>query len=149
MNHELLKLADEATAALDLDTPAEKVLAAIELRAALKEAVRALDAAMEPKLVAWLEANGQLECGTKRYYAGVRKDTKCVDQGATLTTLLETASVETIAECLASGAFKPGKCREVLPPEEYARLFETKETGELREGKPVKRLQTVDERFLK
>jgi hypothetical protein len=151
VNHELLKLADTSTSALDADTPRETLLMAMEFVAALKEATRLLSERVESKAIEWIGQNGEIEVGEVRYYVAPNRTTKCKDLGRTLEAMLKATGgdfAETV-RCLSTGAFKPGACRELLPEDEFVDLFETVETPDLKEGKPKKRLQKVNERFLK
>ena len=130
------------------DATGDEVLAALNVRAAMKQAMKEVDARFEAGVTAWIEANGPLESNGVRYYVGVQKDTKCVDQTETLRTLLETGGPEAVGRCLASGAFKHGACREALG-DEWDKHFTVTERVDLKEGKPVRKLHTVDEKFLK
>lgn len=152
MNHELLKLADNATAEITPATPLPELLTAMEYVTALKEATRLLSEKVEAGAIQWIEANGEIEVGETRYYVGPNRTTKCKDLGATLEAVLKATGgdfTETV-RCLSTSAFKHGAAREILPADEYEALFETTEVMDLKEGnaKPA-RLQKVNARFLR
>jgi hypothetical protein len=152
MNHDLLKMADTATAALDTDATVDQVLMAMDFVKALKEATAALAERVESRVIGWIEANGEIEHGDTRYYVAPNKTTKCKDLGQTLEAVLKATGGDfgATVRAFSSSAFKPGACRELLPADEYEALFETKEAMDLKEGKPKPaRLQRADTRFLK
>ena len=125
----------------------EEVIEALNVRAAMKARMKEVDAAFEAAVIAWIQANGEIECGDIRYYVGTEKVTRCIDQTTTLWTLLEAGGGDTVAHCLSSGAFKPGACREVLG-ELWDGHFVTTERPDLKTGKPKRGLRSVDKRFL-
>lgn len=135
--------------ALSGSATGDDILTTINVVDKLKQLVRDLASKAEDACVAWLLANGDLECGEIRYYAGVNKTTQCVDNERAINAILCAASgdISKLAMCLSSNAIKPGACRELLPPDEFDGLFVTKETNDLKTGKPVKRVQKADGRF--
>lgn len=125
----------------------EEVIEALNVRAAMKTRMKEVDAAFEAAVIAWIQANGEIECGDIRWYVGPEKKTDCYDQEETLRALLETGGVDGVAACLASGAFKPGACRKVLG-DQWEDYFLTTEKPDLKTGKPKHGLRSVDKRFL-
>ena len=125
------------------------LLTALGLVARLKEIVKELSASAEAGAIAWIQANGEFQEGSVRYYVAANKTTKCPDQRAALEAVLEAGGgdLDKLAEMLASGAFKPGACRKFLPPEKFAALFVTTETADLKEGVAKPRLQVVNTEF--
>jgi hypothetical protein len=116
------------------------------------QARRARDelAAIKDALVEHIQATGQpLVVGEIEYRAGHRKETKCLsnDQAADAVFSAVGGDVKTFAACLASSAFLPGACRKVLPPDEFARLFETVDKPVLIEGKPKPQLVGFNPKF--
>jgi hypothetical protein len=55
--------------------------------------------------------------------------------------------LDAVAGCLAADALKPGACRAALPPGEFDRLFRVEERPELKNGKPVRRLMSVNSAY--
>lgn len=127
----------------------DDVLTTINVVDRLKQLTRELAAKSDAAVVAWLEQHGDIECGEVRYYAGVNKTTKCEDKSAAVGALLDATGgdVDKLSECLASDGLKPGMCRAVLGDKKFGALFVTKETADLKTGKPVKRVQKFDRRF--
>lgn len=128
----------------------EQVLAAMNYTGLVKEAARDLSERMEAATIAWIGKNGDLVDGDIRYYVGPNKSTKCLDLPGTLRALLEVSGgdLDAVVEVLSSGAFKPGKAKEVLG-EKADGLFETKETTDLKTGKATgPRLQKRDPRYI-
>lgn len=99
--------------------------------------------------------DGSVTIGDVRYYAAPTRTHKCRDLRHAVDVLLTATAgdVDALVDCLSSGALKPGETRRVLDRAgvAFADVFETVESTELREGKPakVKRLQAVNERFIK
>jgi hypothetical protein len=113
---------------------------------AADEAVKRVKAAMLESII----RTGQpIVVGDIKYYAGIKKTTKCVDVRAALLLFLKKHDIATLEDCLASGAFKHGECRKRLDPKHYAALFVETEAGELKEGKPPKVLLLINEKFNK
>ena len=126
-------------------TPEEFVTSA-NLIAAMAARLAEVKRQYEEAAIEWLNANGgSLECGEIRWYTGVDKVTKCVDQRETLGALLRAADgdLDSLAGCLAAGAFKPGAARQVLDTD-YDRYFTTTEKPDLKTGKPSKRLKQMN-----
>lgn len=136
---------------LSTDVEMDKVLDVMDKVEAAKAKLKEVSASLESAVIEWIKANGDIEMGTVRWYVGLTKTTKCIDNGKTLEALFEACGGDfaKVAEMLASGAFKHGACKGVLSEDQYAALFVVKESDELKEGKPNKRLQKVDSRFLK
>lgn len=127
-----------------------------ELKERADEASKWLDEA----LLAIVRANGPFTIGHVRYYAGVKTTIKCVSPVRTAAAILSLSGVDfdpshdlkLLGECLSSGAFKHGACRDVLGPE-WGEHFKETTADELKEGKPAKekpaaKLQKVDTRFI-
>jgi hypothetical protein len=128
-----------------------QVLEAMEFVVTLAFVTNELKKRMEEAAIKWIQANGDLVDGEIRYYVGPNKSTKCLDLPGTLRALLEVSGgdLDAVVEVLSSGAFKPGKAREVLG-ERADGLFETKETTDLKTGKATgPRLQKSDPRFIR
>lgn len=140
---------EQAVSLLTPKAPDEMVLSLLELTAALKRRAVELRQYAEQLAVAWIETNGDLVAGPIRYYAGHHKETKCLNQRRAIEALLSAVSGDLDAFCLllAARALKPGACRGVLDPEQYAHLFQTERKVVLKDGKVTKRLIRTDERF--
>ena len=90
------------------DTDPQEIAAALGLLEALADAVKSMRAELKAGMLEWVDAHGDLTIGEKRYYAGTETDVTCNDQRETLATLLEVTDLDTIASCLAAGAWKHG-----------------------------------------
>jgi len=150
--HDIIQSCDDVMAAFTPEVTADEALAAIELVARLKEIARELSQQCEARAIAWVEKNGDLYAGEKRYYVAPNTSTKCKSVRGTLESLLKATNgdFDAVVACLSSDCFKHGACRDILPGDEYADLFETKQTNDLKTGKPSpRRLQTFDPNVLK
>lgn len=150
--HDIIQKCDEAVSAFTPEVAADEALQAMEFVATLKGIAKELGDKVEAAAIAWIEANGDLVKGEERYYVGPNKTTKCKSPRGTLEALLKATGgdFDAVVACLSAGAFKHGACREILAGDEYADLFETKETADLKTGKPGgKRLQKHDPRWIK
>lgn len=142
-----------AIRALNSDHATEDdALSALTFIARLKELTKQLNQQVEDGVIAFIQAHGDIEMGTVRWYVGPNKSTKCVNVKGAVEALMNATGgdFDAFCECLASGALKHGACSKVLSPETYNSLFETKEVTDLKTGvaKGAK-LQKIDKRFLK
>ena len=117
----------------------------------LMSAARQLKDNLEQAVIEWIEEHGDLHVPgmSVRYYAGIRKSTKCTDVPKAFLALLEASGgdLDKALGTLASGAIKHGAARGLLAEAVFDSLFVTEEKPELKEGKPRKSLIRVDERF--
>jgi hypothetical protein len=111
---------------------------------------------LECRMVEKIQTTGEdIVIGDCRYYVGVAKTVKCIDPKTTLEEILTTSGgdVGKVIDCLSSKAFKYGTVRRFFEEagqfQTYGRLFETVEADELKTGKPTRRLQKVNEAFVK
>lgn len=111
---------------------------------------RQVKAAWEQKMIEHINRCGPVECGDVRYYVGVDRETKCADPAATTQACLEASQgdLSAFVGVLASGAFRHGACRKLLPPDVFDTLFVTTEKPDLKTGKPERKLQRADQRFI-
>lgn len=113
-----------------------------------KRSMRELDALLKEKLIDWINANGELTIGTKRYYVGSTKKTKPVD----LEKLTEAAitacqgDFSAFVEALSANAYKPGACKKILG-DEWGKHFVVETIDDVKTGKPKKDVKVIDERF--
>lgn len=84
--------------------------------------------------------------GEKRLYVGIDKRTKNTSPKATLERLLDAAGGDlgVVAECLSSGAWKPGACRGVLG-EKWSECFTVEEVPDIKTGAPKRVLKLTQE----
>ena len=96
-----------------------------------------------------VQANGPIEIGDIKYYAGTEKKTVCRDTRATAEAVLDATKgdLDTFCEQLASQPWKYGALKTLLGKERWAQFFEVQEKPSLETGKPVKKLLTVNTRF--
>jgi hypothetical protein len=111
---------------------------------------------LEARMVEKIQTTGEdIVIGECRYFVGTSKSVKCIDPKTTLEEILTASGgdVGKVVDCLSANAFKYGTVRRFFEEagqfQTYSRLFETVEADELRTGKPVKRLQRVNEAFVK
>jgi hypothetical protein len=108
--------------------------------------------ALESAMIEHITATGNdVTIGDRRYYVGVDRSTKCVSNEECTDSVFSAVGwdVKQFAACLAANAFKASSVRSVLPEGEYLRLFETTEKPELREGKPSRKLKSLDVRYVR
>jgi hypothetical protein len=131
---------------------ADEIASVLMAAQTLKKLAGEIEATAKQKALVHIEVTGEdLVIGTTRYYAGVRKVTKCQDKAGTLEAIFRAAGgdMERAVEFFASEPFKHGQLRRDLPPAEYDLLFVVEEKVELVEGKPRKHLLAVNEAFTK
>lgn len=140
-------------AALGVDSDPTKILTLRNRLVFFVSMAKELKARLDDEVfVAWLIHNGDLEVGDVRYYAGVEKTTK---PATTLRALVEKlmeatgGDLDRFTELLSSNAVKPGACKQVLSEDEWRQAFVVTEADEVREGKPKKRVQEINQKFLK
>ena len=138
-------------AALSPDVPIDKVLAMRVRVDFFAEKAKAFREMLDNAMIEWINANGPIEFETIRYYVGPVKNTKCRSVKEAIPALLDATGgdMERFCEILSSNAIKHGAARGVLAPEVWDQLFIVEEQQELKEGKPVKRLQKIDSRFVR
>jgi hypothetical protein len=146
------------TLALSTDSPPEQVRELILARAALKERVREVSDGTDAFLKEWIEANGEIEIGDKRWYVGPVKKVKCRDVAraaqciATVFGISGTAELAAFVSLLASDALKQGAVRKALEerglPDMFDELFDTTVEKDVQTGKVLKRVHEVDGRFI-
>jgi hypothetical protein len=144
IENQILAINDEATA----DHVAD-VLTRLD---AYMQRGKALRETLEPLLTEWIKAHGELRIGEVRYYVGPKRTTKCIDVPGCVEALLIASGGDfgTLCEFFASQPLKYGACKEPLG-EAWAKFFNVVVEEELKDGevKPVKKIQRVDERFIK
>ncbi len=101
-----------------------------------------------------------LVIGDERFYEGIKRTTKSIDNAKTLWAMmevelkrqdgdLEQACKQVALQYLASQPWRYAECRENLPHAMFEMLFEITEEPDLKTGKPKKQLLSVNEKFLK
>ncbi len=145
-----LNIIPNCKAAIDIiesgEASQDQVLRAQEFVRVLGEVYRELKENLETATIAYIEKNGEIRDGEKRYYVGPNKSTKCLDIRKTAEAVFEVSGGDwdAFVECLSSGAFKPGHTKKLLGDKAEA-LFEDTETKDLKTGEVgKKRLQAVD-----
>jgi len=120
--------------------------------AGMKAAIREAEAAFRAHLLEIIQETGRdIVVGDVRYYAGTKRETECVDvKGAIESALTVTGGdLDVVVSMLCKDPIKPGAARGLLPAADFALLFKVVEKPELREGKAVKQLMSMDTRFVK
>lgn len=106
----------------------------------------------DAQVMEWVKANGELRISPTEYYCiTTPKDTTCNDVPAVLAWAVEFFEGDWAKMCgvLRSDPIKHGQCRELMPPETYAKLFTTTVKEDLDTGKVKKVLARLNEKFLK
>lgn len=120
-----------------------------------KQQVKRLEEMWDSAMLEHVQAVGPVVIGDIRYYAGTKKVTKCRSLEVTLGKFIGVGEVvdehtlRNLADHLSSNAFKPGAARLSMPPDQWDECFVVEEQAELKEGKPVKSLQSINTRFIK
>jgi hypothetical protein len=122
-----------------------QVLEAMAYVQQARAAVQSLAQRFEAACIQWIDANGELIDGDKRYYVGHEKKHKCKDVRATLEALLvETGGdLDALNTCLSSGAFKPATTMTTLG-DKAKDHFITEITQDLKTGKPKRALKSAN-----
>lgn len=145
-----LKELDKMVLAINDETDAEYVCEVIDRIDQAKRMMKELDATLKESLIDWINRNGEINIGTKRYYVGTSKKTKARD----MTRLCEAAITEAggdfdaFAEVLSANAFKPGACKALLG-DKWGQHFAVEIDQDVKTGKAKKSVQVIDEKFIK
>lgn len=147
MTTELKKLEGVALAIHD-ESDADQVCIAIDAIDNAKRRIREIDAALKKSLIDWINRNGDITIGSKRYYVGNKKTTKPRDLERLCEAAITAAEGDfaTFADSLSANAFKPGACKKLLG-DAWDRHFEETIADDVKTGKPKKVINMIDERF--
>ncbi len=107
---------------------------------------------VDEKAMEWVKENGELRISDSEYYCiTTPKETKCNDVPAVLSWAVEFFAGDWAKMCdvLCANPVKYGQCRELMPPEVFAKLFTTTVKEELDTGKAKKVLTRLNTKFLK
>ena len=132
-----LALSDKITSFLSRvesgESTAEETLTIIHDIAAFSQAAAELKRKAEAATIAWIDLNGELNDGERRWYVGVEKKEKCIDIAKTLTALIEAKAgdVDGVAQYLTSDPFKAGACGSVIDRDTH---FKSEYRKDLKEG---------------
>lgn len=128
----------------------DEVLLALNFVKRLKEVAATLNEQAEKAAIEWIAANGEIVDGDVRYYVAPSKVHKCKDTKGVLAALLQASDgdLDAVAECFASGAWKPGETKKRLG-DVADTFFETVATPDLKTGVAKPRLQKVNTAFTK
>ncbi|MCR4331803.1 MAG: hypothetical protein NUV34_03740, partial [Sulfuricaulis sp.] len=132
------------------DAPADKVAEMLDWILCLGATVRDAKKQFDEQIISWIQANGDLTIGDKRYYVGPEKTTKSIDNARTLEALLTATDgdVQAIAGLLSSQPYKHGSCRGVLG-DQWDKCFIVEEKLDLKTGVAKKELLVFDPTFTK
>lgn len=150
INDAINSLIDEVSS-LSPEAPVEQVLTVRERIDAATQRLREVKGMIDDAMLQWINANGEIEHGTIRYYVGKTTTKKCRDNAKTIEAAYEAVEgdADRFAELLSSNAFKPGACSKVFTDEQFDECFEVVEQQDVKTGKPKKSVHKVDSRFLK
>jgi hypothetical protein len=151
-NQDIIILARTSISTVESNPVATKedVLTALNFTKRLRELAKELSDQAEAASIAWIQANGEIIDGDIRFYVAVNKTHKCKDVKATLAALLEKSGgdLDSVTECMSTNAWKPGETKKRLG-DDADKFFETIEAADLKTGIGAKRLQKVDQKFIK
>jgi len=149
MATELQELNSMAIAIND-ESSAAQVCEAIDRIDAVKRRIKEIEVTFKDALIEWINLNGDIEIGTKRYYVGTTKKVKPRDMIRLCEAAITAAEgdFETFADSLSANAFKPGACKKLLG-DQWGQHFEETIDEDIKTGKPKKTVQVIDERFVK
>lgn len=140
LNSMVLDISDESDA--------EQVCEAIDRIDQAKRTMKEIDAALKESLIDWINRNGDITIGTKRYYVGTSKKTKPIDIERLCEAAITAAQGDfaAFAEALSANAFKPGACKQLLGGQ-WDDHFTVEVDQDVKTGKPKKSMQMIDEKF--
>jgi hypothetical protein len=147
----MLAMASAITSETSVDDIAEVINAINFVAQAAKEARRLFESAMEQRI---RETGQEIVVGDIRYYLGTEKKTTCKNPSATIRAILEAAGgdEDRLIQCLSANWVKPGTTRKMFEefgcPDQFDALFDVQIRSELKEGKPVKKLLSVNTKFV-
>lgn len=146
---DLVAVEREAALVSEDHTP-EQVAEVIEKVDFVAAQVRQIKKILEEQLIDWINANGDLQIGHKRYYVGPYKRYRARDQMriADVVLSLTQGDLQSFVEYLSASAFKPGMVKKAVGLNEFDELYETVIRDDVKTGKPKKGVHTVDTRFL-
>lgn len=130
------------------EAPAEVAAGVMAQVNAVAEAVQRLRKLTAEQVLRWVEANGPLQVGASRYYAGEKTVTDCTDVAKAVNLLLDACGgdLDQFCQCLASRALKYGWCRSVLQGR-WGEVFRVRVARELKEDGTPRRHLKVDNGF--
>lgn len=126
-----------------------RIVEVLEKIAQAKRWLAELQREAEGKAVESLQASGGVELNGVRWYAGATKDYKPRDIKALAEAVMQASGGdwERFIQCLSSGAFKAGACRQLFEEShdggKFGEVFDVIEKWEMREGKPQAKLQKM------
>lgn len=154
-----------AVLSIEVDTPADDVRAVVLLVDTLKRLGIELEQRMKERLKPWLEANGGELVMTPddKFYLGVEREVKNVDLVGTVRAAYQAAMTvdagtgeerfdpRLFADMMSVNGFKQSICKKMLNPQDFAALFETRETSKVKHegGRSVRDVQRINLAFVK
>lgn len=124
-----------------------EVMQAMAFKQKLMEIARAISHRFEQAAIGWIEKNGEIEEGEKRWFVGTVTKRSCLNVEETARTILESHGPDALARVLSSGCFKAAATMELLG-EDAMRHFEVRVEKDLKDGKPRKKLKSTDPKRL-
>jgi len=148
-----LKQLNSQLAKIDEAAPADLILDLYERLQRHKKALREFDQEFKAQFVSWLDANGELEYGDKRFYVRTKKTTKPRDKADVADAILDEVQgdLKLFTDYLSSQPFLAGATRKLLGDDDFATLFSTETAYEVAVGKPKKakrELAVVDMKYV-
>lgn len=124
-----------------------EVMQAMAFKQKLGEIYRAINFRFEQAAIKWIEINGDIEDGTKRYYVGTQTARKCKNVPETIRTILEANGADALVTVLSSSCFRPASAMEILG-DRAEEFFETVVEKDLKTGAPKKKFKTTQPKEL-
>ncbi len=115
-----------------------------------KQHLRELEQQFKAALIEWINTNGDLTIGDKRYYVTTAKRTKPKDLAALTEAVMQATGgdFDKFVKTLGANAYKLGACKTVLG-DEWDIHFTVEPVDDLKTGKPKKEVKCIDERFVR
>lgn len=127
------------------DAPIDQVATILDKLEGLAKRIREIREAGEPRVIEWIQKNGEIKIGGVRYYVAPDKTEKDRNHKDTIEALAASPEIDgnfqLLADCLSVNAVKPGAARKILK-ENFGEFFETIRGDKLK-------VQKIDEKFLK
>jgi hypothetical protein len=129
--------------------PMDQILTARQHVQVMLDRVKNMKTFLEACMLEWIiENHADIVCGEVRWYAGTAKTVKCHNIPGALEALMVATEGDfsKLCEVLSSNAIKQGAAKKILR-DDWNKFFTVAEEQDLKEGKPVKSLQTFNTAF--
>lgn len=125
----------------------EEVMFALAFKQQLGRIYRALCGRFDQAAIAWIEQNGEITEGEKRWFVGTETKRTCKSVDSTVRAILELEGVEGLVRSLSTTCFCPAAAMDMLG-QDAAQYFDSKTTPDLKTGKPMKVLKGIPTKMI-